>query len=41
MSFTAYTCEDFVEILSTKAPVPGAAVLLRWWGPLEQLLAIW
>ncbi|MBQ9926352.1 MAG: cyclodeaminase/cyclohydrolase family protein [Lachnospiraceae bacterium] len=23
MSFTAYTCEDFVEILSTKAPVPG------------------
>lgn len=23
MSFTTYTCEDFVEILSTKAPVPG------------------
>lgn len=23
MNFTAYTCEDFVEILSTKAPVPG------------------
>ncbi len=23
MSFTAYTCEDFVEVLSTKAPVPG------------------
>lgn len=23
MSFTTYSCEDFVEILSTKAPVPG------------------
>ena len=23
MSFTTYTCEDFVDILSTKAPVPG------------------
>ena len=23
MSFTTYTCEDFVEILATKAPVPG------------------
>lgn len=23
MSFTTYTCEDFVEVLSTKAPVPG------------------
>ncbi|MDD6572978.1 MAG: cyclodeaminase/cyclohydrolase family protein [Thermoflexaceae bacterium] len=23
MGFTAYSCEDFVEILSTKAPVPG------------------
>jgi len=23
MSFTTYTCEDFVEILSTKAPIPG------------------
>lgn len=23
MGFTAYTCEDFVDILSTKAPVPG------------------
>ena len=23
MNFTTYTCEDFVEILSTKAPVPG------------------
>ncbi len=23
MSFIAYTCEDFVEVLSTKAPVPG------------------
>lgn len=23
MGFTTYTCEDFVEILATKAPVPG------------------
>lgn len=23
MSFTTYTCEDFVDILATKAPVPG------------------
>ena len=23
MSFTTYSCEDFVEVLSTKAPVPG------------------
>ena len=23
MSFTTYSCEDFVEILATKAPVPG------------------
>lgn len=23
MAFTTYTCEDFVDILSTKAPVPG------------------
>lgn len=23
MSFTTYSCEDFVDILSTKAPVPG------------------
>lgn len=23
MNFTTYSCEDFVEILSTKAPVPG------------------
>lgn len=23
MNFTTYTCEDFVDILSTKAPVPG------------------
>lgn len=23
MSFTTYTCEDFVDILSAKAPVPG------------------
>ncbi len=23
MGFTTYTCEDFVDILSTKAPVPG------------------
>lgn len=23
MNFTSYTCEDFVEVLSTKAPVPG------------------
>ncbi len=23
MSFTNYSCEDFVEVLSTKAPVPG------------------
>jgi methylenetetrahydrofolate dehydrogenase (NADP+)/methenyltetrahydrofolate cyclohydrolase len=23
MSFRTYTCEEFVEILSTKAPVPG------------------
>jgi len=23
MSFTTYSCEDFVEVLATKAPVPG------------------
>ena len=23
MSYTDYSCENFVEILSTKAPVPG------------------
>ena len=29
MDFTKLSCEEFTEILSTKAPVPGAAEPVR------------
>lgn len=31
MEFTKGTCEEFVEVLASKAPVPAAAEHPHWW----------
>lgn len=41
-SFTALPCNDFVEILASKAAVPGrAAGPVPWLAPSVWLWAIW
>ncbi len=41
MGFSTVPCNEFVEVLASKAPVPAVAVHLHWLVQSAQLLEIW
>lgn len=41
MGYATKGCDEFVEVLSSKAPVPEAEGLQPWWALWERLSATW